>query len=55
MIRAKKGSKMRQKSRWYVYPILLAVIGFGVFIAVYDIQVPKTTVQKEISYDKLQK
>ena len=46
---------MRQKSRWYIYPILLAVIGFGVFIAVYDIQIPKTVVQKDIRYDKLQK
>ena len=46
---------MRQKSRWYLYPVLLAVIGFGIFIAVYDIQISKTTVEKEISYDKLQK
>ena len=46
---------MRRNSRWYIYPILLAVMGFGVFIAVYDIQIPKTTVQKDISYDKLQK
>ncbi|MBO4519999.1 MAG: hypothetical protein J5787_02215 [Alphaproteobacteria bacterium] len=46
---------MRKKSRWYIYPILFVVIGFGIFIAVYDIQVPKTTVQKDISYDKLQK
>lgn len=46
---------MRQKSRWYVYPVVLAVIGFGLFIALYDIQVPKTTVEKEISYDRLQK
>ncbi|MGN1078968.1 MAG: hypothetical protein ACI4TE_02220 [Alphaproteobacteria bacterium] len=46
---------MRRNSRWYVYPILLVVIGFGVFIAVYDIQVPKTSVEKEISYERLQK
>ncbi len=46
---------MRRNSRWYVYPILLVVIGFGIFIAVYDIQVPKTTVEKEIRYDQLQK
>lgn len=46
---------MRQKSRWYVYPVLIAVIGFGIFIAVYDIQVSKTTVEKEIRYEKLQK
>lgn len=46
---------MRQKSRRYVYPVLLAAIGFGIFIAVYDIQVPKTTVEKEIRYEKLQK
>ncbi len=46
---------MRRNSRWYVYPILFAVIGFGVFIAVYDIQVPKTSVEKEISYERLQK
>lgn len=46
---------MRRNSRWYVYPILLAVIGFGVFITVYDIQVPKTSVEKEISYERLQK
>ncbi|MBR1777635.1 MAG: hypothetical protein IJ752_03510 [Alphaproteobacteria bacterium] len=46
---------MRQKSRWYIYPVLLAVIGFGIFIAVYDIQIPKTTVEKDISYDRLQK
>ncbi len=46
---------MRRNSRWYVYPILFVIIGLGVFIAVYDIQVPKTTVEKEISYDRLQK
>ncbi len=46
---------MRRNSRWYVYPILFVVIGFAVFIAVYDIQVPKTTVEKEIRYDQLQK
>ena len=46
---------MRQKSRWYVYPILFTIIGLGIFIAVYDIQVPKTTVEKEISYEKLPK
>lgn len=46
---------MHRSSRWYLYPVLLAVIGFGVFIAVYDIQVPKTTVEKEIGYERLQK
>ncbi len=48
---------MRRNSRWYVYvyPVLLVIIGFGVFIAVYDIQVPKTSVEKEISYERLQK
>ena len=46
---------MRRNSRWYVYSILFVIIGLGVFIAVYDIQVPKTTVEKEISYDRLQK
>ena len=50
-----KGRKMRNHSRWYVYPILLLVIGFGVFIAFYDIQIPKETIVKEISYDELQK
>ena len=46
---------MRRKSHWYVYPVLFFIIGLGIFIAVYDIQVPKTTVEKEISYDKLPK
>lgn len=46
---------MRRTSRWYIYPIIFLVLGFGIFIAVYDIQVPKTTVEKEISYDRLQK
>ena len=46
---------MRQKSRWYIYPVVLVVIGFGLFIALYDIQVPKTTVEKDIGYDRLQK
>lgn len=46
---------MRRTSRWYIYPIIFLALGFGIFIAVYDIQVPKTTVEKEISYDRLQK
>ncbi|MGN0903942.1 MAG: hypothetical protein ACI4PW_02180 [Alphaproteobacteria bacterium] len=46
---------MRRSSRWYVYPVLLILLGFGIFIAVRDINVPTTPVEKEISYDRLQK
>lgn len=46
---------MRRKTRWYIHPIVLAVVGIAVFLAVHDIQIPKTTVEKEISYDRLQK
>lgn len=46
---------MRRSSNWYVYPVLLALLGFGIFIAVQDLNVPTQTVEKEIPYDRLQK
>lgn len=46
---------MRRKSRWYLYPVVFAVIGFGLFIALHDIQVTQVTVEKDIPYDQLQK
>ncbi len=46
---------MRRSSRWYLYPIFFAIIGFGIFVAVHDFEIPKTPVRKEIRYDKLQK
>ncbi len=46
---------MRRKSRWYIYPIILAVAGFGLFIALHDYQVPQTDVEKDIPYARLQK
>ncbi len=46
---------MRRHSRWYVYPVLIALIGFAAFIAVHDISVPAETAEIEIPFDKLQK
>lgn len=46
---------MRRNSRWYIYPVLIIVLGFAAFIAVRDIDVPTETIEREIPYDKLQK
>lgn len=46
---------MRRKSHWYIYPIILAVAGFGLFVALHDYRVPQTDVEQDIPYARLQK